>query len=92
MVATATILGMVAKAQDGATGLDQATTTVKGYFDSGAKLMYAVCGLVALIGAVHVYSKWSKGDHDTKQVAGAWLGACIFLVTVTIVIKSFFGL
>jgi len=79
-------------AQDGATGLDQATQTVHSYFDSGAKLMYAVCGLVALIGAVHVYSKWSKGDHDTKQVAGAWLGACIFLVTVTIVVKSFFGL
>jgi hypothetical protein len=85
-------MGLRARAQDGTTGLDQATTTVHSYFDSGAKLMYAVCGLVALIGAVHVYTKWSRGDHDTKQVAAAWIGACIFLVTVTIIIKSFFAL
>ena len=79
-------------AQDGNTGIDQATTMVKSYFDSGANLMYAVGALLGLIGGVKVYQKWNHGDHDTGKVAAAWFGSCIFLVVVATVIKSFFGL
>jgi hypothetical protein len=53
--------------------------------------MYAIGAVVGLIGAVKVYNKWSHGDHDTGKVAAAWFGACIFLVVVATVIKSFFG-
>lgn len=87
MVATLTMY-----AQDGNTGIDQATTMVKSYFDSGANLMYAVGALLGLIGGVKVYQKWNHGDHDTGKVAAAWFGSCIFLVVVATVIKSFFGL
>ena len=79
-------------AQNGAQGIDQATTMVKSYFDSGANLMYAVGALLGLIGGVKVYQKWNHGDHDTGKVAAAWFGSCIFLVVVATVIKSFFGL
>lgn len=79
-------------AQDGNEGIDQATTMVKSYFDSGANLMYAVGALLGLIGGVKVYQKWNHGDHDTGKVAAAWFGSCIFLVVVATVIKSFFGL
>ena len=78
--------------QDGNEGINQATTMVKGYFDSGANLMYAVGALLGLIGGVKVYQKWNHGDHDTGKVAAAWFGSCIFLVVVATVIKSFFGL
>lgn len=87
MVATATIY-----AQDGNEGINEATTMVKSYFDSGANLMYAVGALLGLIGGVKVYQKWNHGDHDTGKVAAAWFGSCIFLVVVATVIKSFFGL
>jgi hypothetical protein len=81
------------KAQaDGNTGITQATTMVSGYFDTGINLMYAVGGLLGLIGAVKVYQKWSHGDHDTGKVAAAWFGSCIFLVVVATLIKAFFGL
>jgi subtilase family serine protease len=79
-------------AQDGNAGIDEATTMVTSYFDSGANLMYAVGALLGLIGGVKVYQKWNHGDHDTGKVAAAWFGSCVFLVVVATVIKSFFGL
>jgi hypothetical protein len=77
---------------DGNAGINQANTFVRGYFDSGVNLVYAVGALIGLIGAVKVYQKWNHGDHDTGKVAAAWFGSCIFLVIVATVLKSFFGL
>jgi len=78
-------------AQDGNAGINEANTKVRGYFDAGTNLMYAVGAIVGLIGAVKVYNKWNAGDHDTGKVAAAWFGSCVFLVVVATVIKSFFG-
>jgi hypothetical protein len=83
---------LIAKAQDGNTGINEANTKVRSYFDSGTNLMYAVGAIVGLIGAVKVYQKWNSGDHDTGKVAAAWFGSCVFLVIVATVIKSFFGI
>jgi hypothetical protein len=79
-------------AQDGNAGINQANTTVRGYFDAGVNLMYAIGAILGLIGAVKVYQKWNHGDHDTGKVAAAWFGSCIFLVIVATVLRSFFGL
>jgi len=78
-------------AQDGNAGINEANTKVRGYFDSGTNLMYAVGAILGLIGAVKVYQKWNAGDPDTGKVAAAWFGSCVFLVVVATVIKSFFG-
>ncbi|MEO3402806.1 DUF4134 domain-containing protein [Mucilaginibacter sp. CAU 1740] len=83
---------LLAKAQDGNAGIQQANTQVRSYFESGTNLMYAIGAILGLIGAVKVYSKWNAGDQDTSKVAAAWFGSCIFLVVVAIIIKSFFGL
>ncbi len=82
---------IAASAQDGNAGINAANTKVRGYFDSGTNLMYAVGALLGLIGAVKVYQKWNAGDQDTGKVAAAWFGSCVFLVIVATVIKSFFG-
>jgi hypothetical protein len=79
-------------AQDGAAGINQATNAVKGYFDAGCNLMYAIGAIVGLIGAVKVFNKWNGGEPDTSKVAAAWFGSCIFLVVVATVLKSFFGI
>ena len=89
IMATGNAFGQTA---DGNAGINQANTTVRGYFDAGTNLMYAVGAIVGLIGAVKVYQKWNHGDHDTSKVAAAWFGSCIFLVIVAAVLKSFFGL
>jgi uncharacterized protein DUF4134 len=79
-------------AQDGNTGINQANTMVRSYFDTGVNLMYAVGALLGLIGAIKVYQHWSHGDHDTGKVAASWFGSCIFLVVVATLLRSFFGL
>lgn len=78
--------------QDGAAGIEAANTQIRGYFDVGTQLMYGIGGILALIGAVKVYQKWNQGDQDTSKTAAAWFGSCIFLVVVTLIIRSFFGI
>lgn len=82
----------VAVAQDANAGIQDANNKVRSYFQSGTQLMYAIGGIIAIIGAVKVYSKWNHGDHDTGKVAAAWFGSCVFLVVVTTMIRAFFGL
>jgi len=79
-------------AQDGAAGINEANTKVRGYYAAGTNLMYACGAVVGLIGAVKVYQKWNSGDPDTGRVAASWFGSCVFLVVVATVIKSFFGI
>jgi len=80
-----------AVAQDGNAGINQATSQVKSYFDTGTNLMYAIGAIVGLVGAIKVFKKWNDGEHDTGKVASSWFGSCIFLVVVATVLKSFFG-
>jgi hypothetical protein len=86
------LAGLDVWAQDGNAGINQANTMVRSYFDTGVNLLYAVGAIVGLIGAVKVYRAWSNGDHETSKLAASWFGACIFLVVVATVIRSFFGL
>jgi len=79
-------------AQDGNAGIEEATNQVKGYFDKGCDLMYAIGAVVGIIGAIKVFNKWNAGESDTNKVAAAWFGSCIFLVVVATVLKSFFGI
>ena len=81
-----------AQTADGGTGIDQANTMVRSYFDPAVNLMYAVGAVLGIAGAVRVYKKWSRHDHDTEAAAIGWFGSCIFLVVVATVLKSFFGL
>lgn len=82
----------LAIAQDGVSGINVANETIRGYFDSSISLMYAIGAILGLIGAVKVYQKWNAGDPDTGKVAAAWFGSCIFLVIVSTVLRSFFGI
>ena len=88
-----TIISSVSRAQtgNGAAGLQQANQLVGSYFDYGVTLLYSVGAIVGLVGAVKVYNAWSHGDQQTNKLAASWFGACIFLVIVAAVLKSFFG-
>jgi hypothetical protein len=85
-------MAITANAQDGNAGINEATTQVRSYFDTGTQLMYAIGAVLGLVGAVKVFQKWNGGDPDTGKVAGAWFGSCVFLVIVATVLRSFFGL
>jgi hypothetical protein len=49
-------------------------------------------GIVGIVGAIRVYSKWNSGDQDINKELMGWGGSCVFLVVSAVVIKAFFGL
>lgn len=79
-------------AQDGGQGLDQANTMIRGYFPVAVNLMFAIGAILGIVGGIRVFSMWIHGDDRMGKTAALWFGACIFLVVVATVIKSFFGL
>jgi hypothetical protein len=83
-----------AQTVDATNGINQANTMVRSYYDVAANLMYAVGGIMALMGAIRVYQHWNDSQHrqDAFAAAAGWFAACIFLVLAATVIKSFFGL
>jgi|SRR6185437_8933960 len=82
----------MAQTADGNQGLSQANTMVRGYYDTATNLMFAIGAILGIVGAIRVFSMWIRGDERMGHTAAMWFGACIFLVVVATVIKSFFGL
>ena len=93
--ATAVLLAITsasAFAQSGVTGLNTATTTLKTYVDPVTNIALVFGGIVGIVGAIRVYSKWNSGDQDINKELMGWGGSCVFLVVSALVIKAFFGL
>ena len=86
------VQAVVAQTADGNNGINQANTMVRGYYDTATQLMYAVGAILALIGALRVYQLWGSHHGEAGKAAAGWFAACIFLVVVSTVIRSFFGL
>ena len=75
----------------GAQGIDAASSELITYVDPVANMILIIGAIVGLIGGVRVYIKWNSGDQDVQKSIMGWFGSCLFLVTVGIVIKAFFG-
>ncbi|MCT1531368.1 DUF4134 domain-containing protein [Sphingobacterium daejeonense] len=96
LFASAAIMTMVAQnllAQTGGgtTGINAATSSLTSYVDPVATLTLAIGAVVGIVGGVRVYIKWNSGDNDINKELMGWLGSCLFLVLVSVVIKAFFG-
>ena len=72
------------------TGIESATSQITGLFDTCTKLMYAVCAILAIIGAFNVYNKWTSGDPDVTKSAAGWFGGMIFVGVAATVIRAAF--
>jgi hypothetical protein len=79
-------------AQNGVTGLTTATSTLKTYIAPVTNITLVIGGIVGIVGAIRVYSKWNSGDQDINKELMGWGGSCVFLVVSALVIKAFFGL
>lgn len=95
LAVVSSLISLHAWAQDPqafAKALDDANVQVSSVFDSVARLMLVVGGVVGVVGAIRIYIKWNNGDQDvTKSIVG-WGGACLFLVLSGTVIKLIFGI
>ncbi|MEM9364087.1 MAG: DUF4134 domain-containing protein [Bacteroidota bacterium] len=75
----------------GVQGIQQADTEIRSYVAPVGDMILGIGAVVGLIGAARVYIAWNNGDQDvTKKIMG-WVGACLFLVLVGVVINAFFG-
>lgn len=79
-------------AQNGVTGLNSATTSLKTYVAPVTNVTLVIGGIVGIVGAIRVYSKWNSGDQDINKELMGWGGSCVFLVVSAVVVKAFFGL
>lgn len=85
-------LTIPAFAQSGVNGLNTATSTLKTYVDPVSNITLVIGGIVGIVGAIRVYSKWNSGDQDINKELMGWGGSCVFLVVSALVVKAFFGL
>ncbi|VTP91420.1 DUF4134 domain-containing protein [Sphingobacterium daejeonense] len=82
---------LLAQTGGGTTGINAATSSLTSYVDPVATLTLAIGAVVGIVGGVRVYIKWNSGDQDINKELMGWLGSCLFLVLVSVVIKAFFG-
>jgi len=80
------------EAQSGVTGINTATSTLTTYVGPVTNIALVIGGIVGIVGAIRVYSKWNSGDQDINKELMGWGGSCVFLVVSSLVIKAFFGI
>ena len=77
-------------AQNGVTAINSGTTSLGTYATPVSNLCLAIGALVGIVGGLLIYIKWNRGDHDIAKDIMGWLGSCIFLILVSVIIKAFF--
>ena len=53
-------------AQSGVSGLNTATSTLKTYVGPVTNITLVIGGIVGIVGAIRVYSKWNSGNQDIR--------------------------
>lgn len=75
----------------GQKALSTSTDSIKGYLPMVRNLIYAIAGIVAVLGGISVYIKMNNEDQDVKKSIMLIVGACIFLVAAATALPLFFG-
>ena len=76
----------------GVTALEGVATTVQNYLGPVRAVIYAIAGVVALVGAVSVYISMQNDEQDVKKKIMMTVGACVFLIAAATALPLFFGL
>ncbi|MES2062506.1 MAG: DUF4134 domain-containing protein [Bacteroidota bacterium] len=89
-LAIALLMANASFAGSGVAGVGAGTSELAKYLAPVSSLILAIGAIVGLVGGVRVYIKWNSGDQDVNKEIMGWMGSCIFLVLVSVVIKAFF--
>lgn len=76
----------------GTTALSEVTTQIAKYIPYVVKLVYAIAGVVAVVGAISVYIKMNNEEQDVKKSIMMIVGACLFLVAAAQALPLFLAL
>lgn len=71
--------------------LDAAAAEITNYIPSVQKVIYAIAGVVALVGAIQIYIKMNNGEQDVSKSIMMLIGSCIFLVAAAWALPKFFA-
>ncbi|GHT56136.1 hypothetical protein FACS189451_03700 [Bacteroidia bacterium] len=75
----------------GAAAVESVATEIAKYIPAVQKLIYAIAGVVAVVGAISVYIKMNNEEQDVKKSIMLIVGACIFLIAAATALPAFFG-
>lgn len=85
------LISLNATAQDLAGGIDAARDELVSVIEPIKSLMYVLCAIVAIFGAIRVYTKHQNGDSDTQKAMGQWGMAFVFLIAAIFIIENVFS-
>ena len=68
----------IVQAQSGVTGYQHGYFFLKTYVDPVTNMVLVIGGIVGIVGAIRVYSKWNSGDQDINKELMGWGGSCVF--------------
>ena len=72
----------------GAAGFQKAATEISSY--QVQKLLYAIAGVIALVGAFNIYVKMQNGDQDVKKTIMMVVGGCVAFISAAAALPAFF--
>lgn len=88
------VTGLSAFAQTGnaagAAALQKASEDIAKYVEPTQKVIYAIAGVVALVGAISVFVKMNNEEQDVKKSIMMVVGSCVFLVIAASALPLFF--
>ena len=75
----------------GSAALGNVETGLTAYIQPITNICYIIAALVAIVGAVQVYSKMTSGDPGAGKTAASWFGGAVFLILIPTIITALFG-
>ena len=83
-------LGMTPLLAGGSAAIGSAAAEISGYMTEIQTLIYAIGGIVGIVGGIRIYNKWVNGDQDINKEIVGWGGAAVFLLLVPTFIQAIF--
>lgn len=85
------VVSLASFAQDAGAGITAATGEITKVRAVMGAFILTVGAVVGFVGGLKVYIAWNSGEQQVNRLVMGWFGACIFLVSVGLVINGFFG-
>lgn len=70
---------LLAAGGGGAAAIGNAANSIKGWKVPVKTLIYAIAGIVALVGSIRIYNKWQNGDQDINKELMGFGGIFIYI-------------
>ena len=93
-IAVILLVGVTAAFADSSSGrsaITSAATDIRQYVSTIRTLMYAIAGVVAVVGSGTIFFKMNNGEQDVKKTIMLVIGSCIALISLATALPAFFS-